>query len=210
VLAGLGLSLGLAIGLVILAEQLDTSFHNIDELRAITSFPVLVSIPRIVTEGDVRRTRWRAALVAAVAVCCLTLVVGASYFVTKGNENLLRLVQGACERGPPMYLDFYGLKENAFSTTPDPRFLYPSPAHREALAQVLYGVHNSKGFIVLTGEVGTGKTTCCTRCAVVWTIAPRSRSSSTRPCRSTGFSSTCSRSSASARPRALRPSGCSR
>src|SRR5262249_17279191 len=58
-----------------------------------------------------------------------------------------------------MYLDFYGLKENAFSTTPDPRFLYPSPAHREALAQVLNGVHNSKGFIVLTGEVGTGKTT---------------------------------------------------
>jgi polysaccharide chain length determinant protein (PEP-CTERM system associated) len=93
-LAGLGLSLALAVGLVILAEQLDTSFHNIDELRAITSFPVLVSIPRIVTEGDVRRTRWRAALVAAVAVCCLTLVVGASYFVTKGNENLVRLVSG--------------------------------------------------------------------------------------------------------------------
>jgi len=93
-LAGLGLSLALAVGLVILAEQLDTSFHNIDELRAITSFPVLVSIPRIVTEGDVRRTRWRAALVATVAVCCLTLVVGASYFVTKGNENLLRLVSG--------------------------------------------------------------------------------------------------------------------
>jgi general secretion pathway protein A len=58
-----------------------------------------------------------------------------------------------------MYLDFYGLKENAFSTTPDPRFLYPSPAHREALAQVLYGVNHGKGFIVLTGEVGTGKTT---------------------------------------------------
>jgi hypothetical protein len=47
-----------------------------------------------VTEGDVRRSRWRAALVAAVAVCCLTLVVGASYFVTNGNENLLRLVSG--------------------------------------------------------------------------------------------------------------------
>lgn len=58
-----------------------------------------------------------------------------------------------------MYLDFYGLKENAFSNTPDPRFLYPSPAHREALAQLLYGVQNSKGFIVLTGEIGTGKTT---------------------------------------------------
>jgi len=93
-LAGIGLALGLAVGLVILAEQLDSSFHSVDELRAITSFPVLVSIPRIVTEGDVRRTRWRAALVATVAVCCLTLVVGASYFVTKGNENLLRLVSG--------------------------------------------------------------------------------------------------------------------
>jgi general secretion pathway protein A len=58
-----------------------------------------------------------------------------------------------------MYKDFYGLKENAFSTTPDPKFLYPSPGHREALAQVLYGVHQNKGFIVLTGEVGTGKTT---------------------------------------------------
>jgi len=47
-----------------------------------------------------------------------------------------------------VYLDFYGLKENAFSTTPDPKFLYPSPGHREALAQVLYGVNQSKGFIV--------------------------------------------------------------
>ncbi len=93
-LAGLGLSLGLAVGLVILAEQLDTSFHTVDELRSVTSFPVLVSIPRIVTEGDVRRTRWRAVLATAVAVCCLTLLVGASYFVTKGNENLLRLVSG--------------------------------------------------------------------------------------------------------------------
>lgn len=58
-----------------------------------------------------------------------------------------------------MYKDFYGFKESAFSTTPDPKFLYPSPGHREALAQVLYGVQHSKGFIVLTGEVGTGKTT---------------------------------------------------
>src|SRR6267142_6807046 len=58
-----------------------------------------------------------------------------------------------------MYKDFYGLKESAFSTTPDPKFLYPSPGHREALAQVMYGVQHSKGFIVLTGEVGTGKTT---------------------------------------------------
>jgi len=58
-----------------------------------------------------------------------------------------------------MYLTFYGLKDQPFNTTPDPRFLYLTPGHREALAQLLYGVQESKGFIVLTGEVGTGKTT---------------------------------------------------
>jgi general secretion pathway protein A len=58
-----------------------------------------------------------------------------------------------------MYLNFYGLTEKPFNATPDPRFLYMSPAHREALAQLLYGVQERKGFIVLTGAVGTGKTT---------------------------------------------------
>jgi general secretion pathway protein A len=58
-----------------------------------------------------------------------------------------------------MYLTFYGLKEKPFNATPDPKFLYLTPAHREALAQLIYGVQERKGFIVLTGEVGTGKTT---------------------------------------------------
>lgn len=58
-----------------------------------------------------------------------------------------------------MYLDFYGLKEKPFNATPDPRFLYLTPGHREALAQLVYGVQESRGFIVLTGEIGTGKTT---------------------------------------------------
>jgi general secretion pathway protein A len=58
-----------------------------------------------------------------------------------------------------MYLDFYGLKEKPFSTTPDPRFLLLTPTHREALAQLVYGVREGTGFAVLTGEVGTGKTT---------------------------------------------------
>ncbi len=58
-----------------------------------------------------------------------------------------------------MYLAFYGLREKPFNATPDPRFLYMTPGHREALAQLLYGVQESKGFIVLTGKVGTGKTT---------------------------------------------------
>jgi len=62
-----------------------------------------------------------------------------------------------------MYLDYFGLKERPFSIAPDPRYLYMSERHREALAHLLYGVSGQGGFIVLTGEVGTGKTTIC-RC----------------------------------------------
>ncbi len=58
-----------------------------------------------------------------------------------------------------MYLSFYGLAEKPFNTTPDPKFLYLTPGHREALAQLIYGVQEHRGFAVLTGEVGTGKTT---------------------------------------------------
>jgi hypothetical protein len=58
-----------------------------------------------------------------------------------------------------MYLKFYGLREAPFSPTPDPKFLFQSARHREALAQLVYGVRERKGFIVLTGEIGTGKTT---------------------------------------------------
>jgi type II secretory pathway predicted ATPase ExeA len=58
-----------------------------------------------------------------------------------------------------MYLTFYGLREKPFGPTPDPRFLYLTPGHREALAQLVYGVEEGAGFVVLTGEVGTGKTT---------------------------------------------------
>ena len=58
-----------------------------------------------------------------------------------------------------MYLSFYSLQEKPFSPTPNPRFLYLTPGHREALAQLVYGVEERMGFIVLTGEIGTGKTT---------------------------------------------------
>jgi general secretion pathway protein A len=58
-----------------------------------------------------------------------------------------------------MYLQFYGLRETPFGPTPDPKFLFQSTRHREALAQLVYGVRERKGFIVLTGEIGTGKTT---------------------------------------------------
>ena len=58
-----------------------------------------------------------------------------------------------------MYLTFYGLREKPFGPTPNPRFLYLTAGHREALAQLLYGVNERMGFIMLTGEIGTGKTT---------------------------------------------------
>jgi general secretion pathway protein A len=54
---------------------------------------------------------------------------------------------------------FFGLQEQPFNPTPDPRFLYLTAGHRDALAQLVYGVQERKGFILLTGEVGTGKTT---------------------------------------------------
>jgi len=62
-----------------------------------------------------------------------------------------------------MYLKHFNLSERPFSITPDPRFLYMSDRHREALAHLLYGLGEGGGFVQLTGEVGTGKTTIC-RC----------------------------------------------
>jgi general secretion pathway protein A len=58
-----------------------------------------------------------------------------------------------------MYEAFYGLREHPFGTTPDPRYLYKSRAHREALAYLAHGIFLKKGFLALTGEVGAGKTT---------------------------------------------------
>ncbi len=60
-----------------------------------------------------------------------------------------------------MYKAFFYIEENPFSLTPDPRYLYLSQRHREALAHLLYGMGESGGFVQLTGEVGTGKTTLC-------------------------------------------------
>lgn len=58
-----------------------------------------------------------------------------------------------------MYKAFFGLKQNPFNLSPDPHFLYRSAQHEEAIANLIYGVQSRKGFIALTGEVGTGKTT---------------------------------------------------
>jgi general secretion pathway protein A len=60
-----------------------------------------------------------------------------------------------------VYLEHFGLKEPPFAITPNPRFLYYSAKHREALNHLLYGIRERKGFVQLTGEVGAGKTTIC-------------------------------------------------
>ena len=60
-----------------------------------------------------------------------------------------------------MYTSFFGFKEKPFNLTPDARYLFLSPHHKEALDHLLYGINERKGFIAITGGVGTGKTTLC-------------------------------------------------
>jgi type II secretory pathway predicted ATPase ExeA len=72
-----------------------------------------------------------------------------------------------------MYEKFYGLAQSPFGVGPDPQFYYGTAKHNEALANLTYGIRRRKGFVVLTGEVGTGKTLLL-RCLL------EARSSSTR------------------------------
>ncbi len=58
-----------------------------------------------------------------------------------------------------MYCEYFGFAKRPFELTPDPAFLYLGEAHREGLATLVYGVQSGKGFVLITGEVGTGKTT---------------------------------------------------
>jgi len=60
-----------------------------------------------------------------------------------------------------MYLEFFALKEKPFSLTPDPRFLFLSESHRQALDHMIYGIEEREGFILIVGDIGTGKTTIC-------------------------------------------------
>jgi general secretion pathway protein A len=60
-----------------------------------------------------------------------------------------------------MYKEFYNLKENPFNMTADPDFFFSSMHHKEAFSHLVYGIHQRKGILVVTGEIGTGKTTLC-------------------------------------------------
>ncbi len=80
-----------------------------------------------------------------------------------------------------MYTAYFGLKREPFSIAPDPRFLYMSERHREALAHLLYGLDSGGGFVLLSGEIGAGKTTVCRaflermpkRCNVAYIFNPK-------------------------------------
>jgi general secretion pathway protein A len=75
-------------------------------------------------------------------------------------QGVFQVRQRLCYVGS-VYLDFYRLKEPPFNITPNPRYLYFTAKHREALNYLLYGVRERKGFVQITGEVGAGKTTLC-------------------------------------------------
>jgi general secretion pathway protein A len=80
-----------------------------------------------------------------------------------------------------MYMPFFGLRREPFSIAPDPRYLFMSERHREALAHLLYGVGGGGGFVLLTGQIGAGKTTVCRAfldqvpetCRVAYVVNPR-------------------------------------
>jgi uncharacterized protein involved in exopolysaccharide biosynthesis len=92
-LIGLMLSCVLAASLVALAEHRDTSFHTVNELRSFTRVPVLVRIPRIVTKTDTSRQRRWFCLGTATALVGLVILVGATYYVAHGNEQLVWMLE---------------------------------------------------------------------------------------------------------------------
>src|SRR5215471_12274388 len=90
-------------------------------------------------------------------------------------------VARAAQYPDAMYAAHFGLKREPFSIAPDPRYLFMSERHREALAHLLYGVRGGGGFVLLTGEIGAGKTTVCRcfleqlpeHCAVAYIFNPK-------------------------------------
>ena len=91
-LIALALSVGLGIGAMVLAEIVDTSFHSVSALRSFSTLPVLVAIPRIVTEEDARRQRTRLRIAATLAIAGVVALVGTAYLAAANNETLTNLL----------------------------------------------------------------------------------------------------------------------
>ena len=93
-LMGLILAVGMAAGGMALAEQLDTSFHSVDSLRAFTKIPVLARIPRIVTRGDVVRRTLKVGASVVLLAAGLAAAAGASYYLAHESEQLVVILSG--------------------------------------------------------------------------------------------------------------------
>ena len=72
-----------------------------------------------------------------------------------------------------MYEAYYGFEEKPFTLSPDPKYLFLSGTHREVLGHLLYGIEQGEGFMAISGEVGTGKTTLCRTCLLYTSPSPR-------------------------------------
>ena len=92
VVVGVALSAGIAVGALVVAEQLDGSFHSADELRAFTTTPIVANIPPMITAAEVGRRRWRLALVAVSFFIGAAVIGGVSHRVAVGNEQLVWLL----------------------------------------------------------------------------------------------------------------------
>ncbi len=92
ILMGFFVSLGLAAGVAVLAEKLDTSFHTVEDLRLFTRIPVLVRIPRVVTPADRAKASRRMQIGAAVAAVGLVVLATVTCFAARGNEQLVAIL----------------------------------------------------------------------------------------------------------------------
>jgi succinoglycan biosynthesis transport protein ExoP len=93
VFLGFVLAIALSIGAVLVAERLNTSFHTIDEVRALVGVPALGRVPLIQTRAETRRNRWRALAATISALAALSFIVAASRYVANGNEQLVRMME---------------------------------------------------------------------------------------------------------------------
>ena len=74
-----------------------------------------------------------------------------------------------------MYEDYYGFVEKPFSLTPDPKYLYRSESHANAFELLQYGIRRREGFVVVTGDIGTGRRRCAGRCSISSIARPSPR-----------------------------------
>src|SRR5262252_6352984 len=91
------------------------------------------------------------------------MVGGGAFSSAEGSRRSCPSRRCRPRRTSLMYKKFFGLRESPFNVNPDPRYLFLTEHTQEALSVLTYGIQNRKGFILLTGEVGTGKTTLLNR-----------------------------------------------